>query len=156
MNLRLAAEHHLADRQVQRKRRAVLAAPGHLAADADDLLDAGREIAREVAVVLLVIRRRHQHVDVAPEHFGLAVAEQPLGGRIERFDAAVRVDDDDAVDGRFDDRTPARLARAQLLLELHARAEVVEHARELAFAADRHFADRQMQREHRPVAAAAR
>ena len=33
---------------------------------------AGVEIARQIAVVLLVIRRRHQHVDVLPDHFVFA------------------------------------------------------------------------------------
>ena len=119
--LPFAVDDHLADRQVERKRRAVPAQSGHLAADADDLLHAGREIAREIGVVLLVIRRRHQHVDVLADDVALGVPEQPLGRRIERFDAAVRVDDDDAVDRRLDDRPPARLAGAELLLELYAR-----------------------------------
>ena len=64
-----------------------------------------------------------------PDHLALAVAEQPLGGRVERLDAPARVDDDDAVDGRVDDRAPARLAGTELVFELHAAAEIVEHAR---------------------------
>ena len=81
----------------------------------------GREIAGEIGVVLFVIRRRHQHVDVLADHVALGVPEQPLGRRVEGFDAAVRIDDDDAVHGRFDDRPPARLAGAKPLFELHAR-----------------------------------
>ena len=45
------------------------------------------EIPREIAVVLLVIGRRHQHADVPADHFGLGIAEQPLGSAVERLDA---------------------------------------------------------------------
>ena len=69
---------HLADRQMHRKRRAVLAAGGHFAADADDLLLAGREVMVKVPVVALAVGARHQHVHVAPEHLADAIAEQPL------------------------------------------------------------------------------
>ncbi len=61
-----------------------------------------------------------------------------------------------AVHGGFDDRTPARLARAEPLFELHAFGEIVEHAGELWFTADRHFADGKMERERRAVTATAR
>jgi hypothetical protein len=149
-------DRHLADRQMQREGRAVAAAPGHFAADADNLLHAGGVVARQVRVVLLAIRRRHQHGDVLSDDIAFRVAEQPLGRGIERLDAAVRVDDDDRVNGRLDDRPPPRLARAQPFFELDAAAQVVEHARELAFAADRHFAHRQVQRTERAVAPTAR
>ena len=70
---------HLSDRQMHRKRRAVLAAGGDFAADADDLLFACREVMVNVPVVALVVGARHQHVHVAPEHLADAIAEQPLG-----------------------------------------------------------------------------
>ena len=75
----LAIAHHLADRQMNGKARAVLLEAGHFAADADDLLLAGREIVTQVAVVLLAIGTWHQHVDVATDDFADRVAEQPLG-----------------------------------------------------------------------------
>ena len=137
--LGFAIEHHLANRQVQRERRAVLSASGDLASDADDLLDVGGLISREIMVVLLVIRRRHEDVDVAPDDLRLAITEQSFRRRIERLDASVSIDDDDRVDGRFDNGAPPRLARSQLFFEIHAIAEVVEHARELSFAANRPF-----------------
>ena len=90
-----------------------------------------------------------------PMHVGFGVAEQPLGRRVERFDAPVRVDDDDAVDGGFDDRAPARLAGAQLLFERTRAVRSCSIAGELPLAADRHLADRQVQREGRAVATAA-
>ena len=76
---------HFADRQMNGKRRAVLAAAGDFAADADNLLFSGRQVVLQISVVPLAIGAGHQHVDVAPEHFADAVAEQPLGGRIERL-----------------------------------------------------------------------
>ena len=78
---------------------AIALSPGHLTASPDDLGVSGREVATQIAVVLLVIRRGHQHVHVAADGFGFRISEQALGATIERFDGAVVVDDDDAVDG---------------------------------------------------------
>ena len=57
------------------------------------------------------------------------------------------VDDNDGVDGGLDDGSPSRFARAELLLELHSRRQVVQYSRELPLPLNRHFPDRQMQRE---------
>jgi hypothetical protein len=54
------------------------------------------QIARDVLVVFLVIRRRHQHVDVLPHHFVLGITNEPFRPRIERLDSSTGVDDDDA------------------------------------------------------------
>jgi hypothetical protein len=51
-----------------------------------------------------VIRRRHQHVDIATDRFGRGIAEQPFGTAIEGLNRAGRVDDDDAVHRRVNDR----------------------------------------------------
>ena len=58
----------------------------HFAADADDLALAGLEKIADIAVVLDAIRRRHQHLDVLPDHFVGAIFEQLLAGRIEHQD----------------------------------------------------------------------
>ena len=76
---------------------AVAPAARHLAADADDLGLAGLEIALEVSVVFLMLRRRHQQADIAPEDFGFGISEQPFGATVERLDDSPGVDDDDAV-----------------------------------------------------------
>ena len=70
--LALPADRHLADRQMQREGGAVLPPAHHLPSDADDLRHAGGEVAGEIAIVLLVIRRRHQHVDVLADDLGSA------------------------------------------------------------------------------------
>jgi hypothetical protein len=92
-----------------------------------------------------------EHVDVAAEHFACRVAEQPFGRTVERLDAPVGVDEDDAVDGRVDDRPPASLARPQRALEVHAPGQVAQHPRELPLTGDPHFPDRQMHRKERAV-----
>ena len=62
--------------------------------------------------MLLVVRRRHQHADVAADHLGLPDIRTILGAAIERLDAALGVDDDDAVDRRVEDRVePLRAGR---------------------------------------------
>ena len=109
-------------------------------------------MAREIRIVFVVIGRRHQHVDVAADNLVLLVPEQSDRRRIEGFNAAVRVDHDDAVHGGIDDRSPARLTGAQLILELRALCEVVQHARELAFALNRHLSHGQMEREGAAIA----
>ena len=64
----LVAHMHLADGKLHRKRRAVVALSDDDAADADNAALAGAHIAIEVAVVVVLVRRRHQHLDVFPEH----------------------------------------------------------------------------------------
>src|SRR5688572_27603178 len=93
----VAANRHLSNRQMQRKRAAIAPAPDDLATDPDDLCLASREVATEIAVVLLMVRGRHQHVDVAPGDFGSWISEQPLSRRIERLDMSLVVDDNNRI-----------------------------------------------------------
>ena len=59
----------LADGQMQRKGGAVPAAAAHLAADSDDLLDAGRLIVGDVAIMLRLVGLRHEDLDVLADQF---------------------------------------------------------------------------------------
>ena len=138
---------------MHRKRRAVLAQSRHFAADADDLLFAGREVVVQVAVVPLAIGTGHQHVDVAPEHLAEAIAEQPLCRRVESLNQAAIVDHDDGVDGRFNDRAHTLFAFAERFFDLHAPAEIVKDARKRRLAVDLHLADGQMKRKRAAVLA---
>src|SRR5690242_8850652 len=72
----LIARPHFADRKLNRESRAILALADHDAADADDALFAGLQIALEIAIVILPVWRRHQHLDVAPDHLGGTIAEE--------------------------------------------------------------------------------
>ena len=101
--LALAADHHLADREMERKHAPVPPSSRHFATFADDPGLAGREIPVEIPVVFLVIRRRHQHADVASNHLRFRIAEQPLGAAVEGLDPASGIDEDNPVDGRVDD-----------------------------------------------------
>ncbi len=100
----LAARAHLTDRKLHRERRAVLALADDDAADADDPPLAGPQIAREIAVVILAIGRRHQPVDVGPEHLAGGIAEQALGCGAERLDETLFIDDDHRVGNGVEDR----------------------------------------------------
>ena len=100
---------------MQRERRAVAPPPGDLATDADDVRRSCGEIAREISVVFLVVRRRHQHVDIPAHHFGRRIPEQPFGTAIECFDSPPAVDDHDAVNSRIDDRAKSFVAVPQLI-----------------------------------------
>jgi hypothetical protein len=84
--------------------------PHHLAADPDDLLSTGAQVVGDVAIVLVLVRRRHQQIDALAEHIGRTVAEHSLRRPIEHFDDPPAVDDDDRVHRRIDDRTPSFLA----------------------------------------------
>src|SRR5919106_4956996 len=95
---------------MNRKRATVLTQAGHFAADADDSLFMGGQVASDIPVVLIAVRLRHQHIDVPAEDLLLAVTEQPLSRAIERFDSSALVDDDDSVDSRLDDGTVPRFA----------------------------------------------
>ena len=54
--------------------------------------------------MLAVVRLGHQHLDVAAEDLGGPVAEDLLGGRVERLDHPPLVDGDDAVNHVVQDR----------------------------------------------------
>ena len=90
-----AAVARLADGEIHRKYRPVLAPADDLAADAYDLLLAGAQIVREIRVMLARIGLRHQHFDVAPDQFLRGIAEEPFGRVVDRADCAVPVDDHD-------------------------------------------------------------
>src|SRR5439155_2309473 len=115
----------LADRQLQGKRAAVLPLPLHLPPDANDPGLAGPEIVLQILIVLAVVRLGHQHVDVSPDQFIRAVAEQARDGGIDRLDGPLGVDGDDAVHGGLDGPAQAGLAFAQRLVCPFALADVL-------------------------------
>ncbi len=106
----------LADGELDGKGAAVAVAGDDGAADADDALLAGGEVAREVAVVLGMVGLGHQQIDVSAEHLFGGVAEHALGGGAEAVDDARGVDGNDGVGRRIDHRAqhggiePARVA----------------------------------------------
>ncbi len=124
----LAARAHLADRQFHREGRAVLALPDHDSADADDPALTRHEVAGHVGVVLAAVRFRHQQADVPADHLVRAVAELAHGGRAERFDLRLLVDDDHRIGHRVEDRAQVGLARPQLLVGLLLLVDAENHA----------------------------
>src|SRR4051812_35088138 len=71
----LFAQTPLAHGQIHWEGGAVFPPPGHFAADAYDAFLASDSVMREVTVVLLVIRRRHEHFDVLPDDLGTHMAK---------------------------------------------------------------------------------
>ena len=112
--LPLALELHLADEQLHGKRAAVLALADHDARGSDDVPFAGREIALQVAVVLLPVWCRHQHADVMALHLLGGETEQPLRRGAERLDDPALVDDHHRIGNGFQNRPQVRLAAVQL------------------------------------------
>ena len=110
------AQVQLADGEVHGEGRAVLAQADHLAADADDLLLAGRPVVLQVVVMLVPVGLGHEHLDVAALDFAGQVAEELLGRRVHRLDHAAFVDGDDCVHGRVEDGPRAGLAFKEGLL----------------------------------------
>ena len=100
----LVAGFHLADCQLHRKRRAVLAFADDHAADTDDAALAGPQVAREIAVMALAIGRGHQHLDIFSDDLRGGVAEQPLRRRAERVHDAALVDDHHGVGDGVENR----------------------------------------------------
>ena len=103
---RLAVLPGFADRQLHRKGRTILAQADRLAAGTRT------QEAVDLAIVILTVGRRHQHLDVFVEDFVGPVTEQPLASRVEQQDAAPRVDQDEAVERGFDHRREPRHAFA--------------------------------------------
>ncbi|MEE9294225.1 MAG: hypothetical protein V3W34_04560 [Phycisphaerae bacterium] len=54
--------------------------------------------------MLVGVRRRHEHADVLAYDLLGCITEHPLGRRIEHFDHAVGVDEDDPIHRGFQDR----------------------------------------------------
>ena len=76
---------------------------GDLTAAADDVRLAGAQIAGDVAVMGLPGRFGHQHADILAEQRTGRIAKQVFGRRVDRFDGAGFVDDDDAIHGSLKD-----------------------------------------------------
>ncbi len=116
---------------LDRQQRAVGAHRGRLAAAAEVVALAGHHELAQHPAHLVAQRRRHDGVgDLAPEHLGAAVAEEPARRRVELDDAALVVGGQDAVERRVEDQRLADLARAQLLLPLAGLAEGAHRERE--------------------------
>ena len=108
----LSSRMHLADGEMHRKRRAVLAHAGDDAADADDAPFTRLQVAGEVAVMAAAIRLRHQLADVFSDRLGFGVAELTLGGAGEELHDAVLVDHDHRIRDRIQDRAKVPLAES--------------------------------------------
>ena len=83
----------VSDARGEEMREAIAAARDQHQAHPDDACYPRLQIAADIGVVAVAVGRRHQQVDIAPAHLGLAIAEQPLGGGAERQDMADIVDD---------------------------------------------------------------
>ena len=107
----LIAHVHFADGKLHGKGRAVVALADDDAADADDPPLAGAQIAVEVAVMIVAVRLRHQHLDILAHDLRRPIAEQPLRRGAERLHAAALVDDDHGLRDGVEDRLQMRRAR---------------------------------------------
>ena len=115
----------LAEVQVQREGRAVLVPAADLLRDADGLRSAVSRKPATEPLVLVPVGWRHQHPDVLTDHLSASVAEDPLGGRVEREDGAAFVRRDDAVHGGLDAGPRHGLALAQRVLGTLALGDVL-------------------------------
>jgi hypothetical protein len=106
---------YLTDGQLAREHRTVPALSDHFATDADDAGFPRAVVPLQVTVVLGVEGLRHQHGDVAADHFVGAVAEDALRGTAELLDDAAVVDDDDGVDRRVEQRPQIEIRPAGAL-----------------------------------------
>ncbi len=93
--------------------RAVLALSDHDAADTDDPSLAGGQVALQVGIVLLAVRRGHEMADILAGDVAQRIAEQPLGGGAQRLDPSLLIDDDHGVRNGLQDRPQSRLRRLQ-------------------------------------------
>ena len=76
--------------------------------------------------MFVAVGRGHEDRDVLPDDLRGGVAEDPLGGRVERLDGPLLVDGDDAIHGGVDDRPDPVPALEQLLLHPLQRGDVGE------------------------------
>ncbi|MGC1326830.1 MAG: hypothetical protein WA850_13960 [Xanthobacteraceae bacterium] len=91
----------------------ILAAPGHLAADSNDLAFPGSAISDQTIVVHTPIGFHHQRTDVPSDGLFGRVTEDRLRRPIEGLDNPESVGDDDRIDPGVEDRKIAVGALAQ-------------------------------------------
>jgi len=91
--LPLPLEQDLAHRQFHREGAAIVALADDHASHADDVPLAGGEVSIQIAVVLVPIRRGHQHADVASLNLANGESEKALRGRAEGLDHPLLVND---------------------------------------------------------------
>ena len=94
---------------------AILVTAGDFAAPADDLGLTRRQIIVHIAIVSVAVGLGHEQVDIAAYDLFGRIAENALGGRVERFDGAVLVDGGDTVDGVVQYGPQSCLAPCQIL-----------------------------------------
>jgi len=129
---------------------AVLAPGDELASgDADDLRSAAGAEIPQIAVVLAVVRLRHQHLDVAADDLLGGIAEQAFRRRIEAEDRAALVDGDQPVEDGAHHRAQEHLG---VLLAL-AVGDVANGPDEHAPRAVAHLVDAELHREDAAVLA---
>jgi hypothetical protein len=109
-------QHQLAagarrEREFHRELEAVGAHGGHLDAAIEHARDAGLQVALDAFTMRGAVRGRNDQIGhVVADHFLAHVAEGLLRRVIELADAPLRVDGDDAIEGRAYDRRAARFA----------------------------------------------
>ena len=114
---------------------------------------AGGQIVLQVAIVLVLIGRWHQQLDILVPQFVGRVAKQSLGSRVERFDQALFINGDDGVDGGFEDGARRRFAILQSLVRALQRGNVSDDSGKHPPVAEPKLADRQVRGECGAVAA---
>ena len=111
------------DREVHRENVAIAAAALDLAADADDMRGLFGLVAGQVAVVLVPVRLRHQHLDILADDLGGTVAEDFFGGLVEGLDEAAFVDRNDAFKDIIEDAEQAVLNQFDPLHHVDSRLQ---------------------------------
>src|SRR4030088_97965 len=91
--LPIAFEQDLAHRELHGKRGAILALADNDAPHTNHMALASGEITRQIAVVVLTMRRRHQHAHIPSLHLAAGKAEEALRVAAEGLDEALVVDD---------------------------------------------------------------
>src|SRR5262245_20665120 len=114
--LPVSFEHYLADRKLHGEGAAILALADNDAAHADHAPFSGGEIMRQVAIVILTVRCRHQHAHVSPEHLAAGEAEEALRVSVEGLNHAFIIDDHNRIRKRRHDAPQKRLATLQFCL----------------------------------------
>ncbi len=128
-----------AHRELQGEGRAVAAPAFDLPADADDSRLAGRQVAREVAVVLRLPGRRHEDLDVLFQQLLGGITEHLLDRRIDQLDDAGGIDEHDAVENGIEHRLEPLRALLQRLLNPPALGDVAGRAGRCRIFAHRTF-----------------
>jgi hypothetical protein len=104
------------DRELHREYRSIPSLADDNTPHSNDLSFSGSEIMTQIAVMLMTVRRGHQHADIPSLNLGSGESEQALGGCAKGLDYPPLVDDHHRIRDSLENGPQMSMAERELLV----------------------------------------